>query len=47
MSTPTRVQLPAWMFQVQTTSRSSGCGSQNHVYVGDAHFQERHNDTTS
>ena len=47
MSTPARVQLPAWIFQVQTTSRSRGGGSQNHVYAGDAHFQERQNDTTS
>ena len=42
MSTPARVQLPAWIFQVQATSRSSGCGSQNHVYAGDAHMQGMH-----
>ena len=47
MSTPARVQLPAWIFQVQTTNRSSGHESQNHVYVGDAHFLERQNDITS
>ena len=47
MSTPARVQLLAWILQVQTTSRSSGHGSQNHIYAGDAHFQERQNDTTS
>ena len=47
MSTPARVQLPPQIFQMQTTSRSSGRGSQNHVLAGDAHFQERQNDTNS
>ena len=47
MSTPARVQHPAWIFQVQTTSRSSGHGSQKSHLCRGCTFQERQHNTTS
>ena len=34
MFTSARMQLPAWFLQVQTPSRSGGCGSENHIHAG-------------
>ena len=41
MFTSTRLQLPAWILQVQTASRSGGSGSENHNHAGDAYIQKR------
>ena len=39
--TPTRMQLLAWLLQVQAPGRSSGCGGKNHFCAGDTHLQMR------
>ena len=44
MLTPTRVQLPAWLLQVQTPSRGGGCRSEDYIHAGDACFQKGQDD---
>ena len=44
MLTPTRVQLPAWLLQVQTPSRGGGHRGENYIHAGDAYFQKRQDD---
>ena len=39
--TPTRMQLLAWLLQMQTPGRSSGHGGKNHFHAGDTHLQMR------
>ena len=38
MFTSARMQLLAQFLQVQTLSRSGGCGSKNHIHVGDTYI---------
>ena len=38
MLTPTRVQLPAWLLQLQTPSRGGGCRSKDYIHAGDTYF---------
>ena len=45
MFTSARMQLPTWLLQVQTPSRGGGCGSENHVHVGNTYIQERPENT--
>ena len=36
--TPTRVQFPAWLLQMQTPNRGGGCRGENYLNAGDAYF---------
>ena len=38
MPTPTRVQLPAQILQMQTPSRSGRCRGEDYINTGDAYF---------
>ena len=38
MYNPTRMQLLAWLLQMQTPGRSSGSGGKNHFHAGDTHL---------
>ena len=38
VSTPTRVQFPAWLLQMQTPSRGGGHRGENYLNAGDAYF---------
>ena len=38
MFTSARVQLPAWLLQVETPSRSGGCGSEDHIHAGNSYI---------
>ena len=40
MLTLARVQLPAWLPQVQTPSKGGGCGSEYYIHAGDTYFQK-------
>ena len=34
----TSARLPAWFLQVQTPDKSGGCGSENHIHVGNSYI---------
>ena len=36
--TPTRVQFPAWILQMQTPGRGGRCRGENYINVGNAYF---------
>ena len=36
--TPTRVQLSAWILQMQTPSRGGRCRDEDYINAGDAYF---------
>ena len=36
--TPTRVQFPAWILQMQTPHRRGGHRDENYINAGDAYF---------
>ena len=36
--TPTRLQLPAWLLQMQTPSRGGGHRGENYLNAGNAYF---------
>ena len=38
MPTPTRVQFPAQILQMQTPSRGGRCRGKNYIYAGDKYF---------
>ena len=42
--TPTRVQLSAWLLQMQTPGRGGRHRGENYINAGDAYFQERQDD---
>ena len=46
MFTSTRMQLLAWFLQVQTPSRSGGCGSENHLHAGYTYIYKELDNTT-
>ena len=45
MFTLARMQLPAWFLQVQTPSRSGGCGRENHIHAEDTYIKKRLDNT--
>ena len=38
MPTPTRVQLSAWILQMQTPSRGGRCTGEDYINAGDTYF---------